>query len=267
MASFSFSDLDDCALAHELDNANVLQELAEADFEGPGVLLETYVTALSWNVQHFRPDSSSALAARFNQMSDTSLPLSALSKQTDVVFASLSDVSADDLGAFIFALGIAAQNIMRTAGIPDEAAKAIAGAMGELIDNIRDHSGKPRTGLIGAGSIRNSFEFVAADRGRGALAGYRENPEFAELRDEGDALTLAVIDHVSRRGRNSGGGTGFRTLIRALASLDASVRVRSGNQALLLDGTAANRTYTLAQKARLQGFVVSARVTLPNASL
>ncbi len=262
MDGFSFSDLDDCALAYQAGTASVLEEILAAQFDSPGVLVEAYVTVSSWNGANFSPRSRTALAERFNRARNGGPSLPALSKETDALVASLAGVSSQDLAAFMFAVGIAAQNGMGGVGVPSEAGKAIAGAIGELIGNIGDHSGRPQTGIVAAGRRADGYEFVAGDCGRGALSGYLENPEFAGLRDEGDALKLAVLDHVSRHGRESGGGTGFQTLVRVLSRFDASVRIRSGDQALLLSGTAANRVCTLAQKARLQGFVVSARIAL-----
>jgi hypothetical protein len=261
MAAFCFRDLDDCALAYEGGDISVVEEILGSEFAGPGVLLESYATVSSWDGVDFAPRCVVPLVERFNEASKRPCSMPALAKQTEMVVARLSGVSAENMSSLIFALGIAAQNGMADAGIPENAARTVAGAIGELVDNIRDHSGKVDSGVIGAARLPTGFEFVAADCGRGALAGYRDNPEFAELRDEGDALTLAVIHHISRRGRKSGGGTGFQTLMRALSSLDASVRIRSGNQALLISGTAAKREYTLDQKARLRGFVVSARVS------
>ncbi|HZS67673.1 MAG TPA: hypothetical protein VFA72_11200, partial [Burkholderiales bacterium] len=253
MAGFSFSDLDDCALAYEAGTRGVLEEILDAEFDSPGVLLEACVTVLSWNAGDFSPRSGAPLVERFQRARNGRTSLSTLSKEADILFAPLRGVCSDDFSAFIFAIGIAAQNGMASVGTPDDAAKAVAGAIGELVDNIRGHSGRAETGVIAGARIPNGYEFVAADCGRGALAGYLENPEFADLRDEGDALKLAVLDHVSRHGRNSGGGAGFQTLLRVLSRLDASVRIRSGDQALLLNGTAAQRDCTLAQKAHLQG--------------
>jgi hypothetical protein len=262
MGGYCFADLDDCALAYQGGQTHVVEEILAGDFDGPGVLLESYVTVSSWDAGEFVPRSTEPLVERFKQGRNGHCSLPALSKQTDMVFGRLSSISSENVAAFVFALGIAAQNGMAGVGIPENAAKSVAGAIGELVGNIRDHSGRADSGVIGAACVPNGFEFVAADCGRGALAGYLENSEFAQLRDEGDALRLAVIDHVSRHGRNSGGGTGFQTLLRALSSLDASVRIRSGDQGLIVNGTAANREYTLDQKARLQGFVVSARISL-----
>lgn len=182
-----------------------------------------------------------------------------VARRKGFAFLSLQYVDRADADGLIHAIQMAARREMSRAGIGEGSAKSMTGAFGELIDNVFDHSLAANTGIASFARVDDQFEIAVADCGQGALAGYQNHPDFPEVRDEADALTLAVRDHVSRHGRASGRGTGFKTLIRALSSLDASVRVRSGDQALTIQGTAVNRALAVEQKARLRGFVASAR--------
>ena len=53
------------------------------------------------------------------------------------------------------------------------------GALGELQDNVFEHSGRPDSGLVAYGASTGAFEFVVADAGRGVL---REPPRKSRIR-------------------------------------------------------------------------------------
>lgn len=78
-----------------------------------------------------------------------------------------------------------AENAAVSAGLAKSLAAGLMGALGELQDNVFEHSGRPVTGLVAYGAGDGAFEFVVADAGRGVLASLRENPEFAHLADFG----------------------------------------------------------------------------------
>lgn len=257
-----FRDLDDLALGvhHGSEEAKHLLQVGRC--LTPGVLLE----ALSFwrRIPH---------TASSDLLSEYPLALSlihasnlktqeAVSKQATSGFLRLAALNETTHPLMAHALGIAAKRAMLRAGIPNQTGSALIGAMGELIDNVFSHSLDTNSGIAGFAVLENWFEFCVADSGQGALAGYRRNPEFSNLEDDAAALLLAVRDHVSRHGRRSGGGTGFRTLLRALGSTDAVVRVRSGDQALNVSGSASRRFFNLEQKVPLQGFVVTTRIPI-----
>lgn len=154
-----------------------------------------------------------------------------------------------------------AENAALAAGLPRALVTGLIGALGELQDNVFEHSGRPATGLLAYGAGNGAFEFVVADAGRGVLASLRENPEFAHLSDSGAALRLAASDGASRYARSTGHGYGIGQLFRALAHDAAELRFRSGDHALRLWGDAPSLTgqVELAQKAWLDGLVVSVR--------
>ena len=106
-----------------------------------------------------------------------------------------------------------------------------------------------------------AFEFVVADSGMGVLASLRQNPEFGELTDSGEALRVAASDGASRHGRASGRGYGVGQVFRALAHDWAELRFRSGDHALRLRGDAPSLSgqYEVAQKGWLSGLIVTVR--------
>lgn len=156
------------------------------------------------------------------------------------------------------------ENAAVAAGLPRGLAAGLMGALGELQDNVFEHSGLPETGLVAYGAKTGMFEFVVADAGRGVLASLRENPEFTHLADCGAALRLAAADGISRHNSESGHGYGIGQLFRALAHHNAELRFRSGDHALRIWGDAPSLTgqVHLLHKAWLDGLTVTVRCTL-----
>ncbi len=154
-----------------------------------------------------------------------------------------------------------AENSAVAAGLPRGLAAALMGALGELQDNVFEHSGRPESGLVAYAASAGAFEFVVADAGRGVLASLRENPDFAGLADSGAALRVAASDGASRHARSTGRGYGVGQLFRALAHEAAELRFRSGDHALRLWGDAPSLTgqVKLAQRAWLDGLTISVR--------
>ena len=154
-----------------------------------------------------------------------------------------------------------AENAAVAAGLAKGLVAGLMGALGELQDNVFEHSGRPETGVIAYAAGDGTFEFVVADAGRGVLASLRENPEFAGLEDSGAALRVAASDGASRYARSTGHGYGIGQLFRALAHDAAELRFRSGDHALRLWGDAPSLTgqVDLMQKAWLDGLSISVR--------
>ena len=86
------------------------------------------------------------------------------------------------------------------------------------------------------------------------------NPEYAYLRDEGDALQCALTNGESRFGKAAKRGTGFSQLFKSLATLNASLRFRSGDHALTMAGKSPTLVNAhVAKKPRASGFLTSVR--------
>ncbi len=167
-------------------------------------------------------------------------------------------VEADDLqrNRFLVAARIAAE----TVGLTTPVAQSLAAALREMESNIIEHSGAAESGILAFQARPTSFEFVAADTGAGILATLREDEEFSELTDHGLAMHAALQEQVSRYGRASGHGNGFRDLFLGLAHLNSDLRFRSGDHALLINGPQPElKTARLAQKTPFKGFLAAIR--------
>jgi hypothetical protein len=147
-----------------------------------------------------------------------------------------------------------------TAQLPGNAPAQLAAAMGEMESNIHEHSEAPETGLLAFRAAQGTFEFVAVDRGIGILKSLCSCDAYAAITDHGKALTAALSDGVSRFGEDSQRGHGFRQMFLGLLDLYGTLRFRSGDYALLMDGSSPDLTTAqLAQKPAMDGFFVSIR--------
>ncbi len=164
------------------------------------------------------------------------------------------------------AFGLAAQKAAVAAGFANKIAGQLIGALMEMQSNIYEHSEAPATGLLSFHAAPGVFEFVAADHGIGVLNSLRRNAAHAQLADHGAALQLTLTEGCSRFGDNIGRGMGFRPLFIGLANLRGSLRFRSGDHALTMDGDHPTLVMArLAQKPFLPGFFTAVRCTLRGA--
>jgi hypothetical protein len=158
------------------------------------------------------------------------------------------------LTAFLMDAQRAARDVAR---LPGHSPGQLVAAMEELENNIHEHSDAADTGILAFRAAPGMFEFVAADRGIGVLASLRKCTKFTPLTDHGKALASALADGTSRfdeRGR----GNGFRPIFIGLVNLRGSLRFRSGDHALLMDGASPKlATAQLAQKPAIDGFLAS----------
>lgn len=154
--------------------------------------------------------------------------------------------------------GLAMQRAAAGAGFPKTITAQFTAALGEFHSNVYEHSGSAKSGAIAFQAHRGRFEFAAIDGGIGVLQSLRENPAYANLYDSGEALRLALTDGVSRFGADSDRGYGFRPLFVGLANLNGSLRFRSGDHALLIDGQNPTlMTALTAQKPEITGLLIS----------
>lgn len=142
--------------------------------------------------------------------------------------------------------------------LPDTTAGQLVGAMEELENNIHEHSDASETGILAYRAGPSLFEFIAADCGIGILNSLRKCGLFADLADHGAALQMALTDGTSRFGPDANRGHGFRPIFIGLLNLCGSLRFRSGDHALVMDGASPNlATSQLAQKPTIDGFFAS----------
>ena len=147
-----------------------------------------------------------------------------------------------------------------SAGLSTAVAGQLVAAMQELENNVHEHAEAAETGVLAYRAEPGEFEFVAADRGIGILASLRRYAGYAALPDAGKALEAALTDGVSRHGRDSNRGHGFRPIFTGLTDLSGELRFRSGDHAITMDGTSPTLAKSrIAQKAPIDGFFASVR--------
>ncbi len=153
-----------------------------------------------------------------------------------------------------------AENAAKNKGLPSGLVGSLVGALGEMQDNIYEHSGAAQTGLVAYAVTNRTFEFVVADRGIGVLETLRQNPDYAQLPDAGAALTEAIRPGVSRFAASSGRGQGFIQLCRSMVTDRVELRFRSGDHALTLCPTndPLNGHQRLSHTSALAGLTISA---------
>jgi len=170
----------------------------------------------------------------------------------------LRTLSKDDDLTRSLHFGSQAERAAITAGFSKEVAAQLAAAILEMIDNIYLHSRSVISGLAVFKAKENTFEFTVLDSGTGILRSLRQCSEYASLSDHGDALQLALTDGCSRFGSGSKHGHGFRPLFIGLSNLKGSLRFRSGDHALVIDGTDPKGIpWTKIAKPEIGGFLAS----------
>jgi hypothetical protein len=144
------------------------------------------------------------------------------------------------------------------AGLPKAWAAQMVAALGEIRSNFEEHSGAAETGIAYFHTRPGLFEFVVSDHGAGVLASLSSAPEYHDLQSHGEALRLTLTEGASRFGFQAGRGFGFRPLFVGLANRRATLRFRSGNAALEIDGASPTLvTARIAERPVLRGFFVS----------
>jgi hypothetical protein len=157
------------------------------------------------------------------------------------------------LTAFLFAL----HKALLAAGFPSPFVQGLVGALGELEDNIHEHSGAIESGVLAYRVSTERVELTVADRGVGILKSLRSGA-FPSLADAGEALKLALTDGRSRFVSQTGRGYGFRQLFKALVLRQGTLRFRSDDQLLTIAGVSPSLSRArLQQRARVAGFAVT----------
>jgi hypothetical protein len=156
------------------------------------------------------------------------------------------------------AFKLEAQRAAHAVGFPRKLAAQLVGAFEEIHGNVYDHCGTPGSGLAAYRATARRFEFVVSDGGMGALASLRTCADYAYLTDHAEALKLVLTDGVSRYGKGTSHGTGFRPLFRGLANLSGELRFRSGDQALTINGVNPGSIPSMtSEKVPITGFIAS----------
>jgi hypothetical protein len=144
-------------------------------------------------------------------------------------------------------------------------ATLLSAAFIEMADNAVCHSESLDGILAGYHTSNARAVFCVADAGIGILASLKSCQEHADLSSHADAIRRALRSGISRFGRGHG-GLGFNQVFKALVAENGTLRFRSGEACISMDGRdldADNGTasYVLGRK----GFQVSVGCRLNNA--
>lgn len=121
-------------------------------------------------------------------------------------------------------------------GFSQEKAQGIAAALGEMADNAVLHAESGIGALVGYQVVDGAAVCGVADVGVGVLASLRQNERYGNLRTHAEALRTALQYGVTRYGSGNG-GSGFHNVFKALTAMWGTLRFRSGEGCLTMDGT------------------------------
>ena len=263
MFNLDFAKLDDLAIAVQRRGVNPIAHLANLQPDKIGPLLELLLLSRSPELASLSPYNvprNKRIVALSKALETVNLGngiyVSSEGRSVGFIATSRNSQEPDTYEWTQFCRR--AQAGAESAGLVGVEAKGLIGAMREMEENIHLHSNRTLDGIVAFSSNPKEFEFVVADSGNGVLASLKRNPNYTYLSDAGTALRYALTDGHSRFGSESGHGFGFHGLFVGLANLNGSLRFRTEDHALLIDGTGPNLiTSRIAQKSRMQGFLIS----------
>jgi len=145
----------------------------------------------------------------------------------------------------------------RAAGFTSLAASKLQSAFFEMSENALLHSGSPVTPLVGYAVADATAQFCVVDVGIGVRASLLQNPRYANLSDDVEAVQLALQTGTTCR-RDELGGLGFQSVFKALAEQWGELRFRSGNGCISMDGKGVSADQCRRHRPpRIPGFQVS----------
>jgi hypothetical protein len=245
----SFEEVDEAAFAVRSGD----QVLLRADELSLGPFFEALV--LRKSLKGISLDARGGQRGELLRLAAQSRHGCAFSSERGAFYMGARAKATDDM-SIGFAEAIA--RCVQQAGIPDKARLLLKGAVVELISNIPQHAGEGARGVAGFEMTPTGVAVTVADSGHGIVAGYvNADPELHGLSAD-DALVMAVVNHKSRFAKlEPGRGTGFNTVMNVLRSLDATLRVRSGDASIQSEGDSSDPGWALREQVELRGFVVS----------
>ena len=153
---------------------------------------------------------------------------------------------------------------LKAAGFSDRFPRLLAQGLLELSENIVRHSvsgNDQAVGLVGFHVTPGMMNYVVADVGRGVLSSLKENPEWADLEDEMDAL-VAVAKKDATRLRNRDFGDGYRQVFQSCLDRAGLLQMRSGNGVAKVQGNLTERNAQTSHCAPILGLRVVASCAL-----
>lgn len=140
--------------------------------------------------------------------------------------------TTQDWGEYLFRF---CQSV-KMAGFDPEKAKGISAALGEMADNAAVHANAPVGVLVGYQVIDGACVCGVADVGDGVLKSLTSNTTYRHVRTHKEAVRLALRKGVTRFGPGHG-GLGFYQVFKALTAMSGTLRFRSGEGIVTMDGT------------------------------
>jgi anti-sigma regulatory factor (Ser/Thr protein kinase) len=125
---------------------------------------------------------------------------------------------------------------IKSVGFDLEKAKGIAAALGEMADNATLHSNAPVGVLVGYQVIDGACVCCVADVGDGVLKSLTSHEAYRHVQTHKEAVRLALHSGVTRFGPGQG-GLGFYRVFKSLAAMSGTLRFRSGEGFVTMDGT------------------------------
>lgn len=148
------------------------------------------------------------------------------------------------------------QRNLVVAGFSVDSARAIVAALGEMVDNVWNHSMTDTPGLVARKIQGGRVTFCIADVGIGVLESLRLNPSFSSLKTSIAALNEALKNGVSRF-QGKGHGYGFSDLVRGVANQWGIARLRTGEGSVVLNHTTEELTRHSSYALYLPGLQVA----------
>jgi anti-sigma regulatory factor (Ser/Thr protein kinase) len=137
-----------------------------------------------------------------------------------------------DWGEFLVRFRQSAKSV----GFNLEKAKGIAAALGEMADNAAIHANATVGVLVGYHVIDGACVCCVADVGIGVLASLTSHQAYRQVQSHKEAVRLALRSGVTCYGPGRG-GLGFYNVFKALAAMSGTLRFRSGEGCVTMDGT------------------------------
>ena len=125
---------------------------------------------------------------------------------------------------------------VKSVGFDFEKAKRITAALGEMADNATVHANAPVGVLVGYHVIDGAAVCCVADVGIGVLASLTSHEAYRHVQSHKEAVRLALRRGVTRYGPGQG-GLGFYNVFKALAAMSGTLRFRSGEGCVTMEGT------------------------------
>jgi hypothetical protein len=151
-----------------------------------------------------------------------------------IEFLSLRDedhVASEEVELFEIRFNRSAQSVGLASSVSDQ----LQSAFHEMIENAVLHSECAIPPLAGYAVADGTAQFCVADVGIGVLASLTQCADYSHIKLHKDAIRAALHDGTSRFGQQKG-GLGFREVFKAILQQWGSLRFRSGEGCISMNG-------------------------------